>query len=212
MAAMELSSLDGFKKGDVAIISDPATQEEFGEVQVRFNITSVRTFEDKEEDVKFTCYVLTYPLDSDESDGDEEFEPEDLMAVVTEVGGFYELGLYFLNNTGDLDKEENAKTPDYGNLIDKEDGDFADMIILVNNDGITRSQLQWVRKDDSYMGISYEDEDGEDQASLCEYFTEDENYGNDQALVICRGPIDAGKIEMWYGYKLQNHEIELFSE
>jgi hypothetical protein len=202
MEAMELSSLDGFKAGDIALISDPITQEEFGSERVQFEIKSVRTYANTEDGVKFICYVL----------GSSE-EDEFFLLVVREVNSFYDLMLYYIDNEGPLEAQEGekgVKTPDYDNVVDAEHADFADVIIIAHDEGEVIREIQWNRKDHAHMDLSYYDEKGRGSASLCEYFTDDENFGNDLALVTCKGDLSGGYIEMWYGYLLQNHEVELF--
>jgi hypothetical protein len=204
MEAMELSSLDGFKKGDITVISDPITQEEFGSERVKFCIKSVRTYANTKEDIKYICYVL--------GSSDEE-ENEFFLLVVKEVGGFYDLMLYYIDNEGPLDAKEGekgVKTPDYGNVVDAEHKDFVDVIIIAHNEATGVREIQWNRKEDAHMDLSYYDDKGRGTASLCEFFTDDENFGNDLALVTCKGDLSGGYIEMWYGYALQNHEVELF--
>ena len=210
MGIIELSSLDGFEKGDIAAISDEITQEEFGADVVEFIIKSVRTYVDTKENVKYTCYILGGLVEEDEEDDSETF-----MLTITEIDGFYDITLYFLDNAGDLSYEEGSKAPNYGNLIDPKEKDFAELVLLINSNGEDQRQIRWVRRGDSYMDLSCHDEQGVSQASLCEYSTQDDNFGNNLALIISSGSLkelEDNKIEMWYGYRIQDHEVEMFEK
>jgi hypothetical protein len=225
--ARELSSLDGFIKGDQVVLSDPITQEEFRASKILFEIKAVRTYASIEEDLKYTCYILR-------GTSEEEF----FMLVVKEAGSFYELMLYYLDNEGSLDPEytvsyarralqmeddlddedeeegfeglEPPPAPDYTSIIDIEHEDFADVILVANREEDGVQELQWNRKENSHIGMTYYDESSRSKASICEYFTDDDNYGNDLAFITCKGDFNTGFIEIWYGYTLQNHEVELF--
>lgn len=196
--AEELSPLEGFSIGDTVQISDPITQEEFGAFQVDFRIVSVRTYADTQKGLKYLCYVLA---------GDEE--DEFFMLVVKETGCFYDIMLYYLDNDGHINEPKNSIAPDYSMILDPDHSDFADVILIANDEGEQIREIQWNRKEDSHMDMTYYDEKGVNKVSVCEYFTDDENYGNDSALISCKGDFVTGHLEMWYGYLLQNHEVEL---
>jgi len=202
MGAMELSPLEGFKKGDIVIISDPITQEEFGASRVQFKVRSVRTYAKTDENIKYTCYVL-----------DNLEEDDFFMLVIKEIDNFYGIYLYYLDNEGAVNPPKERKgidTPNYDNVVDPEKDDFADIIIIANNEGDVIREIQWNQSEYPHMHLSYYDEEIRGEASLCEYFTDGENYGNDLALVICKGSLKKGHVQMWYGYGLQNQEAELF--
>ena len=214
MAAIELSSLDGFKQGDKAVISDPRTQNEFGVDRVEFTVKSVRTYISDKEDVKLTGYLLG-GLTMDE-------EAESCMLAIKEGGGFYSIYLYFLENGGvndafseneeGEDEDEEKSTVQYGNLVYPEENEYVDMVVVLNNFGKLMKEIRWIKKGLSEVSLSYhEDDRGRvDEGSFCEYFTEDDNYGNDLALVTCQGKMEDGKLEMWQGYAIQDREVELF--
>lgn len=208
MGAQELSSLDGFKKGDYAVISDPRTQNEFGTDRIRFKIESVRTYINVKDEVKLTAYIL---------DSDEE---ESIMLAIIEESGFYSIYLYFNDpdgassafNESDEDEveEEKSATINYGNLVYPDKNEFADMIVILSKYGHQMKEVHWIKKGLSHVNLAYYEEGNVDEASFCEYFTEDDNFGNDLALVTCMGPMDKGKIDIWYGYDIQDKEVELF--
>jgi len=225
--ARELSSLDGFIKGDQVVLSDPITQEEFGASKIQFKIKEVRTYASTEEDLKYTCYILG-------GSSEDEF----FMLVVKEVGSFYELMIYYLDNEGSLDPEypvsyahrapqtledlddedeeefgddlEPPPAPDYHSILDIEHDDFADVILVANREEDGIQELQWNRKENSHIDMTYYDENSRSKASICEYFTDEDNYGNELAFITCKGNFNTGFIEIWYGYPLQNHEVEIF--
>ena len=216
MEAIELSSLDGFKAGDIAVLSDPMTQAEFEASVVMFDVSSVRTYANTKEDVKYTCYLLGFRDNEDGSDNEDESEEEDgddtLMIVVTEKVGFYEIALYFLENSGYLNNTEGSASTGYDDLIDPIDGDFVDLMIVINKGGKNGNEIHWYKRDRSYLDLTLHTDTGVHDAALCEYATEDSNYGSDRSIVTCKDPSGAGAIEMWYGYRLQDHEVELYVE
>ena len=52
--------------------------------------------------------------------------------------------------------------------------------------------------------------DGEGICSLGEYYTSDENGGNNYCMLDWKGTVSKGFIETWYGCPIKNSEIEFF--
>lgn len=197
MNTIELSSLDGFKEGDIAVLSDPGTQGEFDSSRVAFRITSVHTYANTEEDVKYTGYAL----------GGQD-DDEICMVVITEIQGFYDIALYF-HYMGD-NQEDEDNIPDYSSIMGPMG--FVDAIIIRRSGGLVSSDTEWSRKGPCHMDLSYYADNYIDVASICEYETNDDSIMGNIAMAIYKGALGEGDLELWSGYRLQNHEFEMFPE
>lgn len=195
----DVSEFLGFGVGDVVTLSDLQTQAQYNDTDIDFRIVGLRHYHEPNDCFTLTCYMLEDP-------GEDDLP---LMLVVKQVNDVYDLFVYYLEEEGELYAAEDGQEECPLLILFKEDeDDLKERIEAVKED----KTITWDKQNGSTFGVEYEDDEGDTGiTTLAEYYTEDENEGNDRCLVDWRGSKDIGSVEAWYGCIVEDHEVEILA-
>ena len=193
-----LSDFIGFRVGDIIALSDLQTQTEFGKMSVDFPIKEVRKYTEPNGVFQYIGYLVDAPND------------QELLIVVKTMGKDFEIYVYYLDTSAQFYKAAagQEECPFYVLLSD----DRQDLTKRIEAQVNSKSGLHPVTWDQQTVthGVRYEDTDGaEGICTVGEYFTNDENDGNNFCLVDWKGDADKGLLEIWYGCLIKNYEVEM---
>jgi len=185
----------GFRVGDIITLSDLQTQTDYNKMSVDFPIREVRTYAEPNGIFKHYGYMVEAPNDA------------------------HDLYLILIRTTKDLFepyvfcKDVGASGPLPGNLIaffDEAGEDFIPRFEAQVTDQSGTHAVTW-DKQTSFYGVDFKSTvDGDGMCSLAEYFTNDENGGNNYCMLDWKGTTQKGFVETWYGCPIKNSEIALF--
>jgi hypothetical protein len=188
----------GYGVGDLITLSDLQTQEEFKKMSVNFPIREVRKYTEPNGVFTYVGYTVESPT------------KQMLLILVKTMGKLFEVYSFYKDTAAPLYQAGAGQEacPLYALLTD----DLKDLTprfdAQVPDDKGTHP-VTWDRQTVTH-GIDFEDsEDVKGICSLGEYFTNDENGGNNFCIIDWKGDAAKGFLEIWYGSLLQNHEIEM---
>lgn len=225
----DVSNFKGFRKGDIATLSDIQTQKEFGDLTTDFKIIEVRTYREPNDFFHYTGYICEYQGKK------EDDEPQQIMILLREMEDMYDLFVYYMDQDGDVtdyaehlieekeiedeNSEEDSADLDEDNLYDNEEDENESItedlkerweVTLHFDEGDT--DVTWDKKGaGSTFGVeTTSTETGDDVKTLAEYFTNDETHGNPHCFIEWTGDSKKGWIEIWYGCEIKPEDIEMF--
>lgn len=194
-----VQELASYRVGDLITLSDLQTQIEASDLAKEFPITQVRKYRHPEGIFEHTGYLI---------DG-----PEDVtyMVLVKTVGQNHEIYVYYIDTEGRLyEAEEGDEECPLWGLFDENQDELLERIEACVQFGDGEEDYRDVSwdKQDVFNGVVIDDGETEGVCCLGEYYTGDENDGNNYCLLDVRGNTDDGYIEVWYGTPIKDHEID----
>jgi hypothetical protein len=199
----KIADFAGFQVGDLVSLSDLQTQAEYNKLSVDFPIREVRTYSEPNGVFKYYGYVVEAPNAA-----------HDLyLLLIKTMKEAFEAYVFF--------KDIGASGPVYAAptsqpqcpllaFFDEAGKDFVARFEAQVTDASGKHAVTWDRQTSSY-GVNFESTtDGEGICSLGEYYTNDENGGNNYCLMDWKGDTVKGYVETWYGCMVKNSEVELF--
>lgn len=188
--------------GDIVSLSDLQTQMEYNQLSVDFIIREVRTY--IEPNGVFTYYGYTVEAPNEAHD--------QYLLLVKTMKEAFEIYVFFKDTgaSGALYSGDVGGGPcPLLAFFDDAGKDFIGRFEAQVTDKTGTHAVTWDKQTSSY-GIAFNSTtDGEGMCSLGEYYTADENSGNNYCLLDWKGDTAKGFIETWYGCPLQKSELEL---
>ena len=187
----------GYQVGDILTLSDLQTQEEFKKLSVDFTIREIRTYKEPNGVFTYIGYSIVTPNN------------QSLLVLVKTMGEAFEVYIFFQDTAAPIAEKSPLLcllTEDQKDLVLRMESD-------IPNEGAEGTHhVTWDRQTVTH-GVDYEDTgDIEGICTLGEYFTNDENGGNNFCLIDWKGDAAKGFIEIWYGCLIKNHEIKIISK
>ena len=184
----------GYRVGDILTLSDLQTQEEFGKLEVDYTIREIRTY--KEPNGVFTYIGYSIVTSNNQT----------LLVLIKTMGEAFEVYIFFQDTAAPV----SAGSPLLCLLTEDQKDLVLRMEADIPNEGSEGTHhVTWDRQTVTH-GVEYGDTgDIEGICSLGEYFTNDENGGNNFCLIDWKGDAAKGFIEVWYGCMIKNHEIKI---
>lgn len=187
----------GYQEGDVITLSDIQTQQEYGESEVDFIITSTRVYQEPEKAFVYTGYIASYKQNTPDE--------KQIMLLIRQIEDNFDLRVFFLDSDGPSEDFE----PLFNDL---EEEDLLERIeaTLFFDDGDL--SVTWDRQGQTNFGIEaiYSDSEEPMLKSIAEYFTNDETHGNPHCFIEWTGDREGGYVEVWYGCDIREDDVEIF--
>lgn len=199
----ELQAFLDYKPGDIITLSDFQTQKDFDASTVDFLIESIRVYEDPNGSFRIYGYVVKPEIEG------KEDEPPYLIAIKA-VGDVFDIFVYYLDSDGPVYMNEGEDQDcEFLLLLNNEFDGFLDRLeVQVTTEKGEEFDINWDLQDETH-GVVFSDGTEEGITTLADYYTEDDNGGNNYCLVDWRGDVEKGFMEVWYGRTIQPHEIEI---
>lgn len=201
---MKYEELMNYGEGDIITLSDFQTQEQFEAPEVDFRIISVRTYEEPDGAFTYRGYILIPP------DAEEDRE-EKYMILLMQSGDVHEIRVYYLDAGDEVYEapEGEEECPFYA-LLDLEENALGERLESIISTEKGDRDVTWDLQDQTH-GVLVTESENECLCTLGDYYTEDDNGGNNYCLIDWRGDEKDGWIELWYGCPIKEHEIEIVS-
>lgn len=194
-----IQELTSYSPGDIISLSDVQTLVDFNQDEVDFEIENVKKYTSPDGNFEYTGYVATN-------------EDENVyMIIVKTSGDDYEIYVYYLEAEGKLYKADDGEEDcPFWAVFDENQDDLLESIhVSVTFDENDVREIDW-DKQFVVNGVACSESDSniEGICTLGEYYTNDDMSGNNYCLIDLKGEPDDGYIEIWYGCKIEDHEIQ----
>jgi hypothetical protein len=168
-------------------------------MSVDFPIREIRTYKEPNGVFSYIGYLIESPIDK-----------QCLMILVKTMGMDFEISVFYKDT--DLPLYQAAEGQEPCPLYSLLTEDLKDLIkrFDANIQSSTGDHaVTWDLQSVTY-GVQYQDTaDIDGICTLGEYFTNDENDGNNFCLIDWKGDAIKGFLEVWYGCIIKNHEVEM---
>jgi hypothetical protein len=193
----KISDVLNYGVGDILTLSDLQTQIEFKKLDVDFTIIEVRKYKHPEGVFCLTCYIASYQASP-------EVDAQQIMLVVRQVGGDFDLRVFYLDGDGPSDN--------FGGVFIENDEDLTDRFEVELHFGEDHLAVTWDKQGQSNFGIECTSTDSEvaNCKTLADYFTNDDTRGNPLCLIEWTGDKIGGYVEIWYGCEIRKNDLEMF--
>jgi hypothetical protein len=197
--AKKLADFLGYHVGDLISLSDLQTQLEFKKEIVDFPIRDIRQYVEPSGVFTYIGYMVEAPTG------------QEFMIVVKSMGEDYEVYVFYMDQSGTLyEAEDGQDSCPHWCLLSDDLKDLRKRFEAYVEGPKGNRSVTWDRQTVTH-GIEFRDTNTtEGICSLGEYFTNDENDGNNFCLLDWKGDAAKGLLEIWYGCRIENSEIELF--
>jgi hypothetical protein len=192
-----LKDFVGYQVNDLVTLSDLQTQAEYSKMTVDFPIREVRTYREPNGVFAYYGYIIEAPNASRDR----------YLVLVKTMKDMFEIYIFFKDAgiSGLLNETSPLLV-----LFDEAKKDFIPRFEAQVTDQSSTHPVTWDKQTSSY-GVEFESTvDPSGICSLGEYYTGDENGGNNYCLLDWKGDTAKGFIETWYGCRIQNTEIAMF--
>lgn len=183
--------------GDAITLSDFQTMSNADAISQEFIVKKARRYNAPDNVFSYTGLLV---------DGADDVS---YMILIKTAGQEQEIYVYYLDTEGELyDAKDGQDNCPLWALFDDNLDDLNERIFAVVVSGETEKEVNW-DKQSVINGVKFKDGDQEGVCTIGEYYTGDDNSGNNYCLIDLRGGVREGYIEIWYGCPIKEHEITL---
>jgi hypothetical protein len=184
----------GFNVNDLVTLSDLQTQTEYNMMTVDFAIKEVRSYVEPNGVFAYYGYMIEAP----------NANRDHYLVLIKNIKDLFEIYIFFKDSgaSGPLDSQSPL-------LALFNENDFVGRFEAQITDSSGPHLVGWDRQIASF-GIQFESTaESSGICSLGEYYTADQNGGNNYCLLDWKGNTTKGYVETWYGCQIQKTEIEM---